>query len=653
MTLPIPFTAHAGEYLPGLIARAAADHSYSLSSHVLDPIGLGRNWKSVTNIEGIDAHRLAEHLGMATSELEVMLHPRVDAARHYFFGAVIRNLHREMQQRRVAPSSLRESPFVRAVWQIRAFGFDPKTKERLISSCPVCHRALGFQRTMGIAFCDWCERSDEYGFPRGAVDLRDFPQQVVVVNDEQALNFVTGLIDPDADVRGSFAPTLHDDLNLDRGALFEFATTLAAALVQDPSRSVTSVAKPGGREAFERLQPDVLARAGRILLDWPAGFHRACDESRSQADSRVGHYGVKKELGPLYALAVDRALDQRLRTAIRQAVDDNMRSTAHGLPTVRKGHYRNRDDLMTIHQASTTFGIRAKLFSRLAQDPKVTTIRSQSGSRSAPVLFKREEIEAIASARKDMEASSSAAIRIGVPRGAMAGLAAADLVEKVDGPVLHLVIGKEYYTRSSVDRLITGLAARITKGRPPANYVRLTKAVYRLPTGDKPWVRLIQYVLSGQLRVWEVKGRLDAILIRLAAHSYDEVAGVVGDGNVTLDPDAFLTQAEVGSILGVTEVSVNQMVRDGILRPSREGQNALRRKDVLALAERVMFTTELSRILGTSNRMVRGRMSELGVEPMHELERGKGLIWDRSEVMAALSRNDTATHAIGSSPPPI
>ena len=240
-------------------------------------------------------------------------------------------------------------------------------------------------------------------------------------------------------------------------------------------------------------------------------------------------------------------------------------------------------------------------------------------------------------ARKDMEAASSCAIRLGVPRGAMTGLAAVGLIESVDGPVLHLVVGKEYYTRSSVDHLIARLTARITKGKLPANYVRLTKALYRLPVGDKPWPELVRTVLSGQLRVYEVKGRLDAILIRLAARNYDEVLGALGKSHGPLDPDALLTQAEVATILGVTEVTVNQIVRDNLLRPAREGQNSLRRQDVLDLSERVMFTTELSRHLGTSTRRVRQRMSELGLSPIHELEPGKGLIWDRRKAMATLT----------------
>ena len=77
--------------------------------------------------------------------------------------------------------------------------FDPSTKERLIDACPQCNRTLGWTRTYGVAYCDYCSRPKVFGqftwlYP--AVDLRDFPQPKVEVEDEEALDFLTGLIDP-------------------------------------------------------------------------------------------------------------------------------------------------------------------------------------------------------------------------------------------------------------------------------------------------------------------------------------------------------------------------------------------------------------------------------------------------------------------------
>lgn len=636
MSLPLRIALHRDEYLPGAIVRAGAAMSYDLCRDVLLPIGIKGKPESVASLPKRHASALAAHLNHC-GNIEPLFMPRLSSSTHDFFGAEIRTLHREVQVRRLAPGTLKDIGYHKAAWQLRALSFDPRTKERLISECPVCGTSLGFVWSRGLAFCDRCQQPDENDFMRPSVDLRDFPQDRVEIEDMEALDFFTSIIDPDPEVRDRFSPALHDDLSAPRGALYELAFTIACAIRQRPERAVTSVAKPGGRDDFDRLEPSDLARGGRVLMNWPEGFHVLCDEVRSNAEERPGHYGVKKELGALYAVTTDRALPIGLRAAVRKQIEQNMAVTAYELPTVRKGHYRNRADLLTMQAASDEYGIRRKLMSRLAAHPDMTVIRSSNGSQSAPVLFLRSEIEAVAAARGDMEAAGSAAVRMGVPTGVMQKLAAVGLVDRVEGPVLLLMVGKEYYARSSVDRLIAELQAKVVDAVPPETYIRLTKALYRLPPGEKPWAELIRAVLDDRVQVFRIEGRLTAAITSLAAASFEDVRRAVAvPGAVAAPASDLLTHAEAAVMLGVTEVTISRLIGKKLLAIHRQGQVSVRREDVLAIAGQWMFTNEIGRRIGVPNRLVRKTLAALGREPDHMLYKDQSLVFDRNAVEALL-----------------
>lgn len=91
---------------------------------------------------------------------------------------------------------------------------------------------------------------------------------------------------------------------------------------------------------------------------------------------------------------------------------------------------------------------------------------------------------------------------MGVPSGAVAQLAEAGLIAKVTGPVLLTVVGKNQYRRFTVDALIRDIEAKAVSGPRGSFHIRLSKAMYRMPAGEKPWLALGQAVLEGRLAVF-------------------------------------------------------------------------------------------------------------------------------------------------------
>lgn len=646
-TLPISLSVAADEHLAGALCRATAANGRRFPSEVLALVDIETLHPAsiAATLDETDAAAIAELLGTEVASLRRATHPIADDGRCLFFGTSIRTKHREGPVRRISPRGLANAPYIRAMWQLRPIGFDPCTKELLISDCPVCGAGLGFSRTYGVCFCDRCARNDDLGFVQPAVDLRDFPQPLVEIEDMAALDFVTGLVDPDPTVRERFAPALDDDLTgLDRGEIFDLCMAIVGVLNQDPKRAVTSPAKPTTRSDYERLfTPERLAEAGRIIMGWRTGFDGLCERARATAHDRPGFYGIKSELGQVYALTVDRTLTENVRKVVREAVLRNMATSSADI-AVRRTEHRGRTDLITSQQASDRFGIALKLFQRLAKTPELTHHRA-SGTKKGPVLFAVDEIAALAALRGDLESASSVGLRLGIPNGAVSQLAQAGLIEKVTGPVLLTVVGKNQYRRSTVDALIRDIEAKIGSGATGSFHIRLSKAMYRMPAGEKPWVALVKAVLAGRLAVFEVEGRLSATMIKLAASSFEEVvAAVASEAGINDAVEPMVTRAEAADILGITVATVIGMIDADLLPLHGSGVCNLRRADVVRVARTYISTAEASRLIGVGYRWVRGKLAEHGIHPVAELSEHRGILYDREKVTRwlATSRKDAA-----------
>lgn len=462
--LLIPIALHADEHLPAAITRAAALNGRVQPSEILTDVGI-----RYVRAEGLPGQShdtalpVATFLGVDRDSLVAAYHPKRPNGMIDFFGADIRFRHHLGIRRRIAPTALKELGYVKALWQVRPLPFDTRSLEKTICFCPVCTQPLGYTKTYGLWACESCVGHDEYGMPLPTVDLRDFPQPILTVNDRDALDFVVSLIDPDPLVRGRAPPALHDDLKaLSRGELFEFAVSLCCVRKQDLGRATTSVGRPRMDDGFEAVfTPDALASAGRAIMRWPAGFDELCEEARKDTHKR-GHHGVKAELGQIACLSSDRTISEKSRKVFAAAIRRNMSS---GPARAMRRNYRGDSDLRTSTDLAKLFGFSNKTLSRLLSDPSVESYTSSS--RTGPKLFRLSEIQNIVHRKELAEPASSVGRRLGVPLDVVAEIADAGLIKRETGPVLQLLMcDANYYDRQSVDSLISRLEKKARREVP-------------------------------------------------------------------------------------------------------------------------------------------------------------------------------------------
>ncbi len=469
-----------GEGLAELVLRASAENCFLTTLNIMDLAGIpGIHAGSIGTSAAGREDTLAYLLGPswsadAIAAIAFMADERVGW--HSWFGTSIRRVHRMAKMRRVSPRSLAISLHCKAMWSLKPFCFDPLTRERLLEKCPVCSRRFSFRNSFGVQFCDQCSRLDAEGFVRGAVDLRDFPQPIIEVDDDEALSLVANLIDPDPAVRHGARGSLPADIAaFEEGQLFELCVSLASALTSDPTSGKGRADSLKSLDDYRRITPISLARAGRALLGWPDAFERFLAEIQSGWELRPGNYGVRKTLGPLTEFQRSQNLDSRLKDILQSRIASNLvRPEVQLLALLRS--QPDSSDFIPLIQAKRKFRT-SQFVLKAAQLDGILTVRAKSG-RKSPVLVSVSELNEVLARRSDFLTPLHTARRIGVPILALrhiadAGLISRGRVRSVSGIALR-------HSKQSVDDLLKRLEFRVEGGSPPAYASSLSAACVRL-----------------------------------------------------------------------------------------------------------------------------------------------------------------------------
>lgn len=607
----------------------------------LTPTGLATTLDDDVSIKG-----LAVLLRTSRAEIEQRLHRpgRLDNRRSVaidFFGTRIRADYRESKLRRVSPLGLRISPHHRAMWDLRVFSFDPETREPLIDSCPQCKRTLGWRRAYGIQHCDWCLEPET---KRRLVDLRDYPQAPIEVEDGEALDFVTGLVNPDPNVRAAAAGRASAQMwaNASPSELFETTIAFACALTMKVGEARTTLERPKSVNSYRRFTPDILAAAGRVMLDGARGFTAIADRIRADAGERPGFYGVKKELLPLFCMSVDQHLTKKTKKAIKTAIKADMKRTRSDV-ALRRIDYAGDERYLSIESLVAKTGLHRACFARLA-DSGVVEVITATGAKQAPKLMAVADVMPLVAMFKDSVHQKHAAGLLDVGQDVLPDLEDRGLIHRVEGPVTAIFETDHiYYRAAEIEKLATDIQSRMKPADRKAKPMRISKAVKRLGMTPVPWGAVIAAIVSGKAAVCPVAG--DNKNWRTGAGTTDvraflkAVQAELSQSNVSV-LDEWIGNQTTAEILGVTEVFVSLLAKAAHLE--RNGPNSHKlfdRGQVEAFARKYIFIPEiLERARISRARDVRTWLAERGADLEFELSPDRYLAFDRKRVEEVLGR---------------
>ncbi|ANP85980.1 hypothetical protein BA011_09715 [Rhizobium leguminosarum] len=328
-----------GEGAADLILRASALNAYHYPFEIMKIIG-GKREQRFSHYGvakwGLTLDGLGDLLGTrkGQSDIAPLLYPSTGRDSFDFFSSNL-PYHQLIGHRRVAPTFLKYGGYQKAIWHIKSLTFDPSTFETLLDKCPVCRARLTFVSTKGICSCHKC--FDPNDRRKASVDLRDYPQPIVEFDDEEAVRFVTDLIDPERVDRGRAA--LHPELReFNPGHLFEFIVQAAKAL---DFKTGVCRALQSNFSAVGEVSAKNLSVAGRAMINWPHGFIEMAESLKNvwffpQTKDFYAHPLRVRLMSPFYDPRFRKLMTSGIKSSLRAsvliAVDGTTKTTPSTTP---------------------------------------------------------------------------------------------------------------------------------------------------------------------------------------------------------------------------------------------------------------------------------------------------------------------------------
>ncbi|WMT87490.1 hypothetical protein NO932_02495 [Pelagibacterium sp. 26DY04] len=632
-----PVTPAPDEHISGLVARAAGLNVYPHATDVLKLAGMGAYRPETLPIRDPEtAIQLADILGTTPDKLRPLYYLPADHRSIEFFGVKLRSVLRETRKRRVSPRALQNAAYIRAVWSVRPLSFDPATKEMLIAACPVCGNSLGFSRTWGVEFCEHCLGADSFGLPASTVDLRDFPQPLVEVNDVEALDFVTDLVNPmPVDTDRGLARLPDEVRALGPSQLFELILVIASALDFERNGQLAKGEIPHVISIPTELSPSDLARAGRTLMDWPKGFHALCEEAGAKAGKRDLAFGYYKEFGAFSKLPKHHALEQQARELVDVELNNLFTSRRPAEHFARKS---TRElpvgDYVCTRQIIKHTPVSQKIIKRLADHPDITTFRHGNDPLS-PFYFWKGEIEPLLVRYLDMMSEASVGVLLGLPPDGVRDCKSLYFAQH-SGIAAEIAGEGNFYSKRDVTEFADGLQDHLVLKKPPKGYVRFSDALLMFPAGRRPWQPLIEAMifepLDAVLKTRRSKNILSAIWLKDVDKVYDQIRREQLE-LPRYDIDSVSTGSAI-LMLGISNYYVlGACVEAGLIEMNG---NTVGYQSALDFASRFIFANEAAVRSGNSSEFVGAWLKERDVFPAHDFQMKGGVVYDREKVEEVL-----------------
>jgi hypothetical protein len=315
-----------------------------------------------------------------------------------------------------------------------------------------------------------------FDFVYPTVDLREFPQPGFDVPDEEALDFVTGLLDPSGGRKEAARRLIPECLaQFSSSDLFEASAAIACALAHKGAPRKHAPRK------FDMMTPVHLGRAGRAIIRGKTGFAELVEAEFAECKD---DHPSRWQLGQLTTLPTDPNLNTALRTLISGIVSD--------------GAKRRRDaEQAPIAVLAKRFQVRREWLQNLARSGAIPVFRKPGQVRSH-VWMMPADVSAFIAMHKDAIVADRIAAALGISPEFLPTLADRGLIVELvfSGPSP----GRgTYYSRASLRQLQNRVAAVAKPG--PGNCIPLGAAFVSISAKSIDWAAVAENIVTGQITV--------------------------------------------------------------------------------------------------------------------------------------------------------
>ncbi|MET4593524.1 MULTISPECIES: TniQ family protein [unclassified Sphingomonas] len=576
-----------GESLDGYVARVAAAHHMPRMAQITEVTGdiqLRRPHASFCDDTGLEI--LADCLGisLASARLQAPLWSR-DSRMLNLFGTAVPREFLQFSYRRFSPTALSMSAHHRGLWQVRQLPICTETWEYLEERCPnpFCRRRQVWRRTPGIDLCDYC-----------AEPLTRAQAVPVPENMRDGLAMLVGLIHHDPDKRRLARRHLPPELSdLGGGHLLELACALAPVV----EHRVGSLLRHNSLclDSARDVVVPTLAATWPFLTGWPGAVEEHVADKLNLGGRKKGGRTRKA----FYEVLCDRN-GPRVSPAVQKLL-------FHLFERCQKARSRG----VTIVEMTKLTGADRRTLLDMRKAGKLPSFLALDGIR-LQVLVDREAVAPMLTRSRTRLRLVHAGEMLGTPTYAIRELAHLGLVAVASvppgrGDYLHLAV-----CRDSLEAFRSKLSRRLSqsKGEYP---VRLTEAMRGIGGRPKPWARVLQAIVEGDLAASVVDGDAplaQRITIRsekiLSAECFQHTEGMDWSG-------CMVTKSDLTEIMNISPPHFSRH-SEFLLGPGPAFRE-ITMDTAQQLARTYITTSEMSRKLRLYRRAVGNSARIHGVKP--------------------------------------
>lgn len=550
IVLPVPVIPRPEEGIFEFVVRAAAENGFTNANRLWSFINNHGYrhpkfvaWKPAITNE--NEASLAQSFGCRLEDLSGLSESATSRGLTNFRGIEFRNTLIAKAVRRVAPRALRNGRHLRFAWRLTPLTFDLSTRELLLDRCPRCDQPLGFHSTVGVEYCDKCFSIESW--PPDRLDLRDHPQALVDLDDEQAVNFVANLIDPYSD-SDQWGRHVADELRvLSRGQLFDFVVTLAGCFQNHGSPNLGARVAPAGLSTPGRpLEPHFVAEAARVMLEWPQGLHRVAEFWSSL------HAHINPLLRSLRSSRLPRQFVGRVSMIMRDGRNMTNAIAAMGRGgffCARAGRAKGEE---TVEHVSA-FGRKPQ-----REIDLISKLRSERPEQGGLNLQARVAVW------RAMPDVSQFAQALGLPFVSFAPLCESGVLP----PGLLVSPPSSLGFAKAAESVSAALVRMAVAGEPPPIAVRLDVACSSLSFHfPLQWAKVFSALLDGRLRYWRDRRRSKAVIPSIWVEDFTLLRDLLRSERPTWETSALkfcsLTSRDAGLCLCTPSYAASLLQRNG------------------------------------------------------------------------------------------
>lgn len=622
---------HPDESFVGYLLRLTERNHYETLSWILQFAEIKQYVRSkfaLASIGSLNLSPLKKLIGIKESKLKTLLYPPVKSGGklhdYSIFGNRIPPYIIRLRYPKVCPLCLRESAYLRKIWELAAITVCPVHKSMLLDECPSCNERITWSRSR-VSKCkckfDW----REYESPVLGDEELEVARQVYklcnLLSDSRA-NYDRPRID---------CPLNKLDLDQSLSSLFFIAGQFNGLMDIRGKRVATSLRNL----EIHRL----LCKAYDVFQNWPNNFFSFLDWKRANNPDTRHVRGLRRDFGQ-YKSALYVQLSSSCYNFLREAFEEYIAVYWDGgyITTLSRlsETARLKKRYLTKIEVKRMLNITPKSVDGLIAAGRLN-IAKQNGSAPNIVLIESTSAQQLQEKLKDAFNFKQTGVRLGLHRTPVLELVESGLLNPLRGPTVDGCSDWKF-SQEEVDNLLESLEAKVQRANPhnKRGTLDLGSTLMKVRRVGGSCGTLAQAILQRVIVPCDKSGKpgLSGFLFtaeQIANYVLDELRLQVGEVHSIRD---------VAMTLKVSEMTAYFFVKTGILKASTYSR--IKSPGLLITEEEVnnfvsnyyVLTGSNAQELGTHTTYIASLLADKGIKPVsaRDVDGGPLRVYKRSDI---------------------